>query len=86
MPTTQRGGRRLGAGRPRFYDAPLLRTTVRLTRFHIEALQTEGHGNLSEGIRRVVEDAWESWGAHLPPPQDPAPPPPAPLSGTVTRS
>ena len=57
MPSAQRGGRRPGAGRPRSYSEPLLRKTVTLPPSYIEALTGFGHGNLSDGIRLLVESA-----------------------------
>ena len=50
-----RGGRRLGAGRPRAYTEPLLRKTVTLPVSYVEQLTTFGVGNLSDGIRLLVE-------------------------------
>lgn len=50
----QHGGRRPGAGRPRSFDEPMLRRTINLPQSYIEALEWEGNGNLSEGIRFLV--------------------------------
>jgi hypothetical protein len=52
------GGRRPGAGRPRAYTEPLLRKTVTLPRSYVAQLQAFGGGNLSEGIRLLVEFAY----------------------------
>jgi len=51
------GGRRPGAGRPHAYTEPLRRTTVTLPESYIRQLQRAGGGNLSEGIRLVLEFA-----------------------------
>ena len=53
-----RGGRRPGAGRPREYREPLLRKTVTLPVSYVEQLATFGAGNLSDGIRLLVENAY----------------------------
>jgi hypothetical protein len=57
-----RGGRRLGAGRPPAYREPLLRKTVTLPASYVEQLTTFGAGNLSDGIRLLVESAYASPG------------------------
>jgi hypothetical protein len=87
MPT--HGGTRPGAGRPYDYREPLRRVTVALPESYIEQLRRSGQGNLSEGIRRLVEEALTPAGKfwyHMPdwaenpkasnhPPKDrPAPP------------
>ena len=51
------GGSRPGAGRPYDYREPLRRVTVALPESSIEQLRASGQGNLSEGIRRLVEEA-----------------------------
>jgi hypothetical protein len=53
-----RGGRRSGAGRPASYREPLVRKTVMLPISYVEQLTTFGAGNLSEGIRSLVELAY----------------------------
>jgi hypothetical protein len=53
-----RGGRRLGAGRPSSYREPLVRKTVTLPVSYVEQLTTFGVGNLSDGIRLLVELAY----------------------------
>jgi hypothetical protein len=53
----RRGGRRPGAGRPPAYREPLLRKTVTLPASYVEQLTTLGYGNLSDGIRVLVENA-----------------------------
>jgi hypothetical protein len=53
-----RGGRRPGAGRPAAYTEPLLRKTVTLPRSYVQQLEAFGGGNLSEGIRLLVEFAY----------------------------
>jgi len=55
---TSRGGRRPGAGRRPSYTEPLLRKTVALPRSYVAQLETFGNGNLSEGIRLLVEFAY----------------------------
>jgi hypothetical protein len=50
-----RGGRRPGAGRPPAYREPLVRKTVTLPVSYVEQLTTFGAGNLSDGIRLLVE-------------------------------
>ncbi len=53
-----RGGRRPGAGRPPAYSEPLVRKTVTLPVSYVEQLTTFGAGNLSDGIRLLVEHAY----------------------------
>ena len=53
-----RGGRRPGAGRRPSYTEPLLRKTVALPRSYVAQLEAFGSGNLSEGIRLLVEFAY----------------------------
>jgi hypothetical protein len=57
-----RGGRRPGAGRPLAYREPLLRKTVTLPTSYVEQLVVLGAGNLSDGIRLLVENAYASNG------------------------
>jgi hypothetical protein len=57
MPLSLHGGRRAGAGRPPTYREPLVRATVTLPASYAEQLRAFGAGNLSEGIRRLVEEA-----------------------------
>ena len=57
MPPAPHGGRRAGAGRPPSYREPLVRATVTLPASYAEQLRALGAGNLSEGIRRLVEEA-----------------------------
>lgn len=52
------GGRRPGAGRPPAYQEPLLRKTVTLPVSYVEQLTVFGDGNLSDGIRLLVETAY----------------------------
>ena len=52
------GGRRPGAGRPSSYREPLVRKTVTLPVSYVEQLTTFGAGNLSDGIRLLVEHAY----------------------------
>lgn len=67
MPTSpsasRRGGRRPGAGRPSSYGEPLLRKTVSLPRSYVEHPERYGGGNLSDGIRQLVENAFTRGGA-----------------------
>lgn len=56
-PRSTRGGRRPGAGRPPTYTEPLVRKTITLPRSYVPHLEREGNGNLSEGIRFLVEQA-----------------------------
>ena len=51
------GGRRPGAGRPRAYTEPMVRKTILLPVSYLPLLEREGEGNLSEGIRIVIEQA-----------------------------
>jgi hypothetical protein len=53
-----RGGRRPGAGRPPAYRELLVRKTVTLPVSYVEQLTTFGVGNLSDGIRLLVENAY----------------------------
>lgn len=57
MPLSVHGGRRAGAGRPPTYREPLVRATGTLPASYVEQLRAFGDGNLSEGIRRLVEEA-----------------------------
>jgi hypothetical protein len=57
MPLSWHGGRRAGAGRLPTYREPLVRATVTLPASYAEQLRAFGDGNLSEGIRRLVEEA-----------------------------
>jgi len=61
-PARRRGGRRPGAGRPQAYREPLRRVSVALPLSYIEQLRRYGQDNLSEGIRRLVEEARTPWG------------------------
>lgn len=54
---TDHGGPRPGAGRRPEYREPLRRATVALPESYIEQLRRYGQGNLSAGIRRLVEEA-----------------------------
>jgi hypothetical protein len=63
-----RGGRRRGAGRPPTYGEPLLRKTVSLPASYVEHLTALGHGNLSDGIRFLLECAYTPIGVRLDPP------------------
>jgi hypothetical protein len=79
MTSPQRGGRRPGAGRPPSYNEPLLRKTVTLPQSYIDQLTAFGAGNLSDGIRLLVESAHTAQGRpwlRLPP---------APPAGTGDR-
>jgi len=55
---TARGGRRSGAGRPPAYLEPLLRKTVTLPVSYVEQLAAFGAGNLSNGVRLLVETSY----------------------------
>lgn len=57
MSASTHGGRRRGAGRPPAYREPLQRVTVTLPRSYIEQLRAYGGDNLSDGVRRLVEEA-----------------------------
>jgi hypothetical protein len=57
QPASARGGRRPGAGRPPEYREPLVRKTVTLPVSYAEQLEVLGHGNLSDGIRHLLETA-----------------------------
>ncbi len=63
-----RGGRRAGAGRPPAYTEPLLRKTVTLPESYVAHLAAYGRGNLSEGIRLLVEFACTPFGTPWLPP------------------
>ena len=62
-PLRPHGGRRPGAGRPRSYTEPLVRRTVTLPQSYLRQLERTGGGNLSEGIRLLVEHAQTPSGA-----------------------
>lgn len=68
-----RGGRRPGAGRPPAFTEPLLRKTVTLPVSYVEQLTTFGVGNLSDGIRLLVETTFTRNGTpwFRPPHSDP---------------
>ena len=51
----KRGGRREGAGRPRTFSQDAVRLSVTLERAHVEWLRELGEGNVSAGIRRLLE-------------------------------
>jgi hypothetical protein len=80
----RRGGRRPGAGRRPAYSEPLLRKTVALPQSYVAQLEAFGAGNLSEGIRLLIEFAYTREGApwfHAIPERQPAssaPPTPSP--------
>ena len=57
-----RGGWRPGAGRPPAYREPLVRKTVTLPVSYVEQLTVLGAGNLSDGIRLLVEYAYTATG------------------------
>lgn len=73
-----RGGRRPGTGRPAAYTEPLLRKTVTLPQSYVAQLTAFGLGNLSEGIRSLVEFAYDRDGRPWFCPAEKAPAPPAP--------
>ncbi len=88
-PMPNHGGSRPSAGRPSDYREPLRRVTVALPESYIDQLRRSGQGNLSEGIRRLVEEAltpagqfWyrmPAWAEHSkssnhPPKERPSPP------------
>lgn len=82
--TRPRGGRRAGAGRPPAYTEPLLRKTVTLPESYVAHLTAYGRGNLSEGIRLLVEFACTPFGNPWLPPAGHAPKTP-PTGGAPTR-
>lgn len=49
-----RGGKREGAGRPPSSN-PLLRVSLRLSAAHLARLRELGGGNVSEGVRRLLD-------------------------------
>jgi len=55
--TSTWGGYRPGAGRKRTTAEPLISYELRLTRPQIAFLNHYGHGNLSAGARRVIDEA-----------------------------
>jgi len=89
MPPSLHGGRRTGAGRPPAYREPLVRATVTLPASYTEQLRSFGQGNLSDGIRRLVEEArlpsgafWYALPAWAQPPSaDPSADPSSPQAG-----
>lgn len=76
VPRRPHGGRRRGAGRPPGYTEPLLRTTVRLPQSYVHQLAAFGRGNLSDGIRLLVESARTDTGEFWYRLKEPAPHPP----------
>lgn len=50
-----RGGKRKGAGRKPLYDTPLIEMTILVTDEHAKLLRRYGRGNLSAGIRWLIE-------------------------------
>jgi hypothetical protein len=82
--TRPRGGRRPGAGRPPAYTEPLLRKTVTLPESYVAHLEAYGRGNLSEGIRLLVEFACTPFGTPWLPPAGHATKTP-PTGGAPTR-
>ncbi len=51
-----------------YYREPLLRKTVTLPTSYVDQLTVLGHGNLSDGIRFLLECAHTSAGVRLDPP------------------
>jgi len=79
MATAGHGGRRPGAGRPRAYTEPTVRKTILLPVSYLPLLKRTGEGNLSEGIRFLIEQACTPGGYYWFPmgrtgPRRPAPP------------
>lgn len=66
MSQKQRGGRRAGAGRKPEYAEPLERRTVTLPASYVAELTRIGCGNLSNGIRLVLEYGRAGAGFQLP--------------------
>ena len=59
MTERSHGGRREGAGRPRFSEHELMeRATISLPSSYMEGIHQYGEGNLSAGIRRLWEEAY----------------------------
>ena len=59
-----RGGAREGAGRPAIYEGESMeRVTVRLAADYIAWARQEGRGNVSEGLRRLLEELDQLRGA-----------------------
>ena len=50
------GGARAGAGRKSLYDEKMLKITITLPRAHVDALCALGDGNVSLGVRRLLEN------------------------------
>lgn len=61
-----RGGKRVGAGRrPLVGDVPLQRLTVSLPAEYVTWARDEGAGNVSEGLRRLLEELDQRQGADV---------------------
>lgn len=54
-PNNPRGGARPGAGRPPKYDEAMVGMRVRVPRHYKRVTRSIGDGNLSLGVRRIVE-------------------------------
>lgn len=68
----RRGGRRAGAGRKPEYSEPLVITSVTLPASYVEELRRVGLGNVSNGLRLVLELGREGAGFQLPEASAPA--------------
>ena len=61
---SMRGGKREGAGRPPVVEGQVMwRVTIRLPQDLLEWIRREGDGNVSLGLRRVLEELDERRGA-----------------------
>lgn len=58
-----RGGKREGAGRPPSGEPRLQLVAVRLPAEYVQWARTEGRGNVSEGLRRLLEELDQRQGA-----------------------
>jgi len=55
-PKPTHGGARAGAGRKVLYNEKMLKITISLPHAHVDALCTLGDGNVSLGVRRLLEN------------------------------
>lgn len=59
---SKRGGKRAGAGKPRMDPAaPMAHKTISLDEGALRKLLVLGNGNLSEGVRKAAEVAYDRY-------------------------
>lgn len=61
VPSTKRGGARLNAGRKSEINEPLVKLAVTVHALALRQLRVLGDGNLSLGVRRAAEVAYDRY-------------------------